>query len=138
MSVFQLIVAAAGVVLGGFTVWAFLVRQAPIVRSGGRGQDIRVVVRRTFEPETILVEPGRPVRLHVFREDASPATERIVVEQLKVERDLPPFQTTIVEFTPPEPGDYVFRCGPILGRIAAQVGLEAARANLGRGHDKHG
>lgn len=138
MSVFQLIVAAAGIVLGGFAVWAFLVRQAPLVRSGGRSQDVRIVLRRTFEPDVILIEPGRQVRLHVFREDASPATERIVIEKVKIERELAPFQTTIVEFTPPEPGDYIIRSGPIIGRVAAQVGFEAARSNLGRGHDKHG
>lgn len=61
-------------------------------------------------------------------------------ESLGIQRELPAFQTTAIEFTPEQPGDYPFRCGlsVLHGRVVAQLGREGARANLGKGHAKHG
>ena len=64
-----------------------------------------------------------------------------IVSYLKdpqISQNLTSFETTSVEFTPEETGDYPFRCGEIRGLVAAQVGGEAARLNVGRGHRAHG
>ena len=64
----------------------------------------------------------------------------MVFDRLGLTQELPAFQTTPVEFTPGEPGDYPFRChmDMLHGRVVAQIGRDGARANLGKGHHKHG
>jgi Cu+-exporting ATPase len=64
----------------------------------------------------------------------------VVFETLGIDQPLPAFETTAVEFVPDSPGDYPFRCGKsvLKGLVVAQVGRDGARANLGKGHTKHG
>jgi plastocyanin domain-containing protein len=101
---------------------------------------VRVVVRDGYEPATVFVEAGRPVRLLFYRDETAECSERIVFDDLGIDQELPAFQTTPIEFIPKEPGDYPFRCGKSVmkGRVVAQVGRDGARANLGKGHAKHG
>ena len=100
---------------------------------------MKIVVKGGYDPDTILVEAGRPVRLHFYRDETAECTERVVFDTLNIDQALPSFQTTTIEFTPKEAGDYPFRCGMsmIRGRVVAQDGRDAARANLGAGHQKH-
>ena len=142
MALDTLAVAVLGVAAMGGELWWFLGPRRTAVTQPERGgvQDVRVVVRDGYEPSTISVEAGRPVRLHFVREETAACSERVVFESLGIERDLPAFETTVIEFTPSQPGDYPFRCAKdvLRGRVVAQVGREAARVNLGRGHTKHG
>ena len=103
-------------------------------------QEVRVVVRGGYEPAAIFVEAGRPVRLLFYRDETAECSERVVFEGLGIDQSLPAFETTAVEFVPTAAGDYPFRCGKsvLKGRVVAQVGTEGARANLGKGHVKHG
>jgi plastocyanin domain-containing protein len=100
---------------------------------------VRVVVKDGYDPDTILVEAGRPVRLLFYRDETADCSERVVFDGLGIDQALPPFQVTPIEFTPQEPGDYPFRCGMsmIRGRVVAQRGGDAARASVGAGHGKH-
>ncbi len=140
MSTVDVLVIAMSLAAGLGVVWLFLGRTPGIAVVGaGNAQDIRIVVRRGFHPDVVLVETGHPVRLHFFRDESITSSERIVFTDLAIERHLPAFETTTVEFTPSRAGDYRFRCGACAsGVVAAQVGGEHARANLGRGHAKHG
>jgi plastocyanin domain-containing protein len=132
------------VVLGlsviAWELWYFL---APAQRdpAGSRGgvQDIRITVRQGFEPDVIPVEAGRPVRLTFYRDETAACSGELVFETLNLRQTLPAYQPTIVEFTPIQPGDYPFRCDgtPVVGRVVAQTGRDAARVNLGRAHEKH-
>ena len=127
MSTVDVLVIAMSLAAGLGVVWLFLGRTPGIAVVGaGNAQDIRIVVRRGFHPDVVLVE-------------TITSSERIVFTDLAIERHLPAFETTTVEFTPSRAGDYRFRCGACAsGVVAAQVGGEHARANLGRGHAKHG
>ncbi|MBI4421053.1 MAG: cupredoxin domain-containing protein [Gemmatimonadetes bacterium] len=127
----------------GWELWFFLGprRTGTPARSTRSGvQEVRVLVKGGYEPDTILVEAGKPVRLHFYRDETAECSERVVFENLNIDEALPAFQTKTIEFIPPAPGDYPFRCAMsmIRGRVVAQEGREAARANLGRGHQKHG
>ena len=95
---------------------------------------------RQCHPDVIPVEAGRPVRLLFYRDETVDCSAQIVFDGLDIDRELPPFQTTVIEFTPYDPGDYRFRCGMsvIEGRVVAEVGRDGARSNLGKGHTKHG
>ena len=88
----------------------------------------------------IPVEAGRPVRLVFYRDETADCSAQVVFDSLNIDQELPAFKKTAIEFTPHEPGDYHFRCGMsvIRGRVVAEVGLDGARSNLGKGHSKHG
>lgn len=135
------VVTVVGLGLIGWELWYFLVppRRAAAA-AGNPAQEFRVTVKNGFHPDTLLVEAGRPVRIHFYRDETAECSDRLVFEAAELNRPLPPFELVTVAFTPTEPGDYGFRCGEgvIRGRVVAQVGREAARLNLGRGHTKHG
>jgi len=103
-------------------------------------QEVQVLVKDGYQPSVIPVEAGRPVRLVFYRDETADCSAKVVFETLEIERELPPFQRTAIEFTPQDPGDYLFRCGMsvIRGRVVAEVGRANARSNLGKGHAKHG
>src|SRR5258705_5697722 len=102
--------------------------------------EVKVLVKNGYDPDTILVEAGRPVRLHFYRDETAECSERVVFDGLNIDEALPPFQTTTIEFLPHEPGDYAIRCGMsiIRGRVVAHDGKSASSANAGGGHQKHG
>src|SRR5258705_3393137 len=95
--------------------------------------EVKVLVKNGYDPDTILVEAGRPLRLHFYRDETAECSERVVFDGLNIDEALPPFQTTTIEFLPKEPGDYPFRCGMsmIRGRVVAQGGGDIARAKQG-------
>lgn len=102
-------------------------------------QEIRVTVKGGYDPDTILVEAGRPVRLLFYRDETADCTERVVFDTLGIDQPLPPFQVTPIEFVPGEPGDYPFRCGMsmIRGRVVARKPGTEAPAPPGTGHGTH-
>jgi Cu+-exporting ATPase len=144
VSLTDAVVTLAGAGLIVWELWFFLGPRRGSATAArptpGGAQEIRVTVKGGYDPDTILVEAGRPVRLHFFRDETAACSERVVFEALNIDQALPAFQTTTIEFTPPAPGDYPFHCGMSMlrGRVVAQEGHDAARANLGKGHRKHG
>ncbi len=141
MGAADLVVVVLGLALIGWELWYFLLppRHSPPATKEAV-QEIHVLVKGGYDPATIPVEAGRPVRLHFYRDETAECSERLVFESLGLETSLPAYETTTIEFTPTAPGDYPFRCGKSVmhGRVVAQVGRDAARVNLGRGHGKHG
>jgi plastocyanin domain-containing protein len=137
------LVVGAGLIL--WELWYFLAPRkvaAAVSRTqkGSGPQEVNIVVKGGYDPDTILVEAGRPVRLNFYRDETADCSERLVFEAFGIDQQLPAFQTTTIQFTPATPGDYVFRCGMSMlkGRVVAQAGGDEARANAGRGHNKHG
>ncbi len=142
MSTADLVVIVIGLTLILVELWFFLgKRQVPgSAPPKGGVQELRIVVRDGYNPATVTVEAGRPVRLLFYRDETNECSERVIFDGLGVDQELAAFKTTPIQFTPKEPGDYPFRCGKSVmrGRVVAQVGRESARANLGKGHVKHG
>ncbi len=142
MTLVAWVVAALGAALALGELWYFLGprHMVPIKTSQGQPQEIKVLVKGGYDPDTIPVEVGKPVRLLFYRDETESCSERVIFDGLGIDRELPAFETTQIEFTPKEPGDYRFSCGLALlrGRVVAQIGGESARANLGKGHIKHG
>lgn len=144
MTGLDLVVVVLGVGLIAGELWYFLgprkgrgVRAPP---SRGGVQEVRVLVKNGYDPDTVFVEAGRPVRILFYRDETAECSERLLMDDFGIDQDLPPFQPTAVQFTPAEPGDYPFGCGraAMRGRVVAQLGRDGARANLGKGHAKHG
>ena len=113
MTAAQVVVTVLGVAAIGWVLWYFLWSRAPAVAARqDRGvQEIAVTVKGGYLPDTILVQAGKPVRLRFYRDETADCSERVVFEQFGIDRPLPAFETTLIEFTPTEPGEYPFRCG---------------------------
>ncbi|MGI5819191.1 MAG: cupredoxin domain-containing protein [Armatimonadota bacterium] len=74
---------------------------------------VRVEAKRyEFVPATIVVEQGRPVRLHITATDVMHGFD---VEGMEVDVRLPPNETQTVEFTPAEAGEYHVHCSVYCG-----------------------
>jgi plastocyanin domain-containing protein len=114
VSIAQSVVTAAGLGAIGWVLWYFLFSrgsaQAAILRDGGV-QDVRITVKGGYTPDTIVVQAGTPVRLQFYRDETADCSERVVFEDFGIDSALPAFQTTTVEFTPQEAGEFRFRCG---------------------------
>ena len=113
MTVAQLTVTAVGVVAIVWVLWYFLFSSNPAVAATESDgvQEIRVIVKGGYTPDTIVVEADKPVRLQFYRDETADCSERLVFETFGIDVALPAFQTTPVEFTPTAAGEYPFRCG---------------------------
>ena len=109
----QIAVTALGAAAIAWVLWYFLLSRGTRVAAAVAGgvQEIRVTVKGGYTPDTIVVQAGKPVRLQFYRDETADCSERVVFERFKIDQALPAFQTTTIEFTPTEPGEYPFRCG---------------------------
>lgn len=140
MTTLDAVVTVVALAVLAWELWYFRGRPGGGAADAPRAstQEYRIVLQGGFRPNLVIAEAGRQVRLEIFRCEVDPETEQLEFDTLKVTKTLPEFAQTLVEFIPGEPGDYRFRCGTCEGYVVAQVGGEAVRANLGRGHVKHG
>ena len=135
------ILVGAGLIVG--ELWFFLAPRPdgePAKPRVDGVQEVQVLVKGGYDPDTIFVEAGRPVRLLLYRDETAECSERVVFPDFGIEEPLPAFRTTAIEFTPSRTGDFPFSgaLGIMKGRVVAQTGRAGARANLGRGHSSHG
>lgn len=116
-------VIAAGIASIAWVIWYFFLAEQGAATAGTGGvQDVSVRVHGGYEPATIRVRAGVPVRLHFDRQETSSCSEEIVFPDFNVRRFLPAFQETVVEVTPPRAGTYEFTCGMSMlhGRLVAE------------------
>jgi len=113
VSTAQYAVTAVGVAAIVWVLWYFLYSSGPPIAAGGTAgvQEVRVTVKGGYTPDTIVVRAGTPVRLQFYRDETADCSERVVFEDFGIDAALPAFQTTAVEFTPEEAGEFRFRCG---------------------------
>ena len=115
MTLAQYIVTAVGLAAIAGVLWYFLFsRGSPVAAQAtaeGGVQEVRVIVKGGYTPDTIVVQAAKPVRLQFYRAETADCSERLVFEQFAIDVPLPAFETTTVEFTPSEAGEYRFRCG---------------------------
>ena len=109
----QIAVTSLGVIAIGWVLWFFLLARGRGVAAQPAGgvQEVRIVVKGGYTPDTVIVQAGTPVRLQFYRDETADCSERVVFDAFGVSADLPAFATTPVEFTPREPGEFPFRCG---------------------------
>jgi len=113
VSVAQYVVTAAGLVAIVWVLWYFLFSSGPAAAAATVGgvQEVRVTVKGGYTPDTVVVRAGTPVRLQFYRDETADCSERVVFEDFGIDTALPAFQTTTIEFTPDEAGEFRFRCG---------------------------
>ena len=71
----------------------------------------RIIVDGGYEPDTLVVAAGEPVRLVFHRHDASPCSEEVVFPAHEVRASLPQHEDVVVDLPASAPGEYEFHCG---------------------------
>ena len=85
-------------------------------------QELSIVVAGGYAPSMIAVKAGRPVRLHFDRQETDSCSAEVVIPAFGVKKFLPPFETTVVEFTPTSPGSFELSCG--MGMLHGRIVVE--------------
>ena len=137
----QIAVTALGAAAIIWVVWYFLFSRGRAVAAtaGVAGvQEVRVLVKGGYTPDTIVVQAGKPVRLQFYRDETADCSERVVFERFGIDQQLPAFQTTTIEFTPDQPGEYPFRCGMSMLKGLLVVEPEGDRRAATSPHKFHG
>jgi Cu+-exporting ATPase len=105
------IAGSAGFLLT-FYWWFFWSRRDAAVKATGQDiQELEIEVKGGYTPDHVVVERGKPVRLKFRREEGGACTDRVLIPGLRVNQALPAYQTTAIEFTPGEAGEFDFHCG---------------------------
>ena len=121
------------VLLGGlglivFLAWFFFgSKEGKRAATVGAVQEATVRVEGTYQPDRLVVRAGLPVRLKFDRRETASCSDRVVFPDFQINRELPAYQTTTIEFTPNRPGEYPFACGMNMYRGTLVV-LPAAEA----------
>jgi len=135
----QIAVTALGAAAIIWVLWYFLFsRGRAVAASAGGVQEVRVLVKGGYTPDTIVVQAGKPVRLQFYRDETADCSERVVFERFGIDQQLPAFQTTTIEFTPDQPGEYPFRCGMSMLKGLLVVEPEGDRRAATSPHKFHG
>ena len=93
-------------------------------------QEATITIHGRYHPDTIHVVQGMPVRLHFLRKEDNPCSERVVFSTFGVDRRLPAFQETIVEFVPFSTGTFLFTCqwGMYRGKLVVMASRGRTKA----------
>ncbi len=108
------VIVLIGSALAVFGVaWWFFLSDKPkmVAATVGGVQTLKVTVKGGYDPSTLEVVAGKPVRIEFFRDETNPCSETVVFGDFGVAKVLAPHKTTAVEFTPEKPGKYGFECG---------------------------
>ena len=103
----------AGLAAIGWVNWYFFVagRTPAVARAASTGMpEVRIAVRGGYEPATVRVKAGAPVRLVFDRQETSSCSEEVVFPAFGIRKFLPTGKPTSIEVTPPAPGRYEFMC----------------------------
>lgn len=140
MTAAQIAVTLGGTAAISWVLWYFLfARGTGVAATAVDGvQEVPVLVKGGYSPDTIIVQAGRPVRLQFYRDETADCSERVIFEAFGVNQELPAFQTTTVEFTPREPGEYPFRCGMNMLKGLLVVEPPGERVRASSPHKFHG
>lgn len=131
MDQFFILAIILGVFVGlavlGFTLHGRRRRRARLGRDGVQDQEI--VVLDGYTPDVVIVREGIPLRLRFTRLENEECSSRVVFSDFKLDRRLPAYRTTAVEFLPPGRGEYLFTCtqGMYQGKLIVE---SAARYRL--------
>jgi plastocyanin domain-containing protein len=121
MNAAQWLVNLLGLASIAWIVWYFWLKRKEGVAAAvvGGVQAVAVTVRGGYEPDTIVVKAGAPVRLDFIRRESSLCSEMVVFDEIERTATLPEGETVSVEFTPETPGEISFHCqmGMLRGKV---------------------
>ncbi|HSD53998.1 MAG TPA: cupredoxin domain-containing protein [Burkholderiales bacterium] len=119
------IFTALGLALIVFIVWFFWLKRtrgtaAALTSSGS--QEIMVLVKGGYTPDTIVLKRGKPARLNFRREETASCSEMVLLPDFGKSARLPEGETVAIEFMPDKPGEFEFACqmGMLRGRLVVE------------------
>ena len=115
----------------GWIVWYFWLSEKQAVQAavaGGGVQEAYIRVKGGYDPDLVVVEAGRPVRLHFNRQETAACSEMVLFPDFGISRQLPAGETVTIDIDAPEVGEYEFACqmGMLRGRLVARDGQAAS------------
>jgi plastocyanin domain-containing protein len=127
----KIAVVFGGLTLIGTELWWFLGRkqqQQQATQTNGV-QEVLITVDGGYRPvggaslqeNRVIVNVGEPVRLSFDRLDRNSCLDEVLIPDFGISTRLPVGQTTTVEFTPIEVGEYAFTCGMRMFRGVIEV-----------------
>ena len=125
MSPDRLIVTILGVLLVAFIVWFFWLKRAKGVRAAETSsgyQEVMILVKGGYTPDTIIVRAGRSVRLNFRREETAGCSDKVIFADFQKSADLPTGEVVTIELMPKTPGEFSFACpmGMFRGRLIVE------------------
>ena len=114
MTTTQIIVTITGLAIIHAIIWYFWLWKGKTVAAQIKEkgvQEIDVTVKGGYQPASIKVKAGQPVRLNFTRREASTCGEEVVLPSFGKRAHLPQGKTVPVEVLPEKPGEYEFTCG---------------------------
>ena len=114
MSIAQITVTFAGLCAIAGVAWFFWGPRgegvtANITSSGF--QEAMILVKGAYNPDVIVVQHGKPVRLTFLRQETAACSEKVLFPDFHRSAELPEGEQVPIEFTPDEAGEYQFSCG---------------------------
>ena len=113
MDTAELIVIVAALAMIAMVIWYFFGERekvAAVVTDAGV-QEVQITVKGGYSPDVIVVRRGVPVKLDFFRDETASCSDQVIFGDFGIARDLPPYKTTAIEFTPEKTGEFTFTCG---------------------------
>ena len=103
------LIVGGAIAVAGVGVW--LLRRPPsaTVRPDGT-QEITILVKGTYHPQTFRARVGTPLRINFVRDEDEDCSRWVIFPDFGVERTLPAYRTTTIELTPDREGDFLFTC----------------------------
>jgi plastocyanin domain-containing protein len=122
----QIIVTVGGVAAAVGVAWFFWFKRSSGVRAttvSDGYQEVMILVKGGYTPDTIRVTTGRPVRLLFRREETASCSEQVVLADYGKSAPLPTGTVVPIEFMPGDPGEHEFTCqmGMLRGRIIVEA-----------------
>jgi plastocyanin domain-containing protein len=126
----EIVVLVGGIAAILLVLWYFFGERQRVAATLGAGgvQEVKVTVKGGYEPDVIVVQQGRPVRVEFYRDETASCSEQVVFGDFGIARDLPAFKTTSIEFTPDKAGEFTFACGMNMmrGKLFVEAQSEAS------------
>ncbi len=120
----QWLVTAFGLALIVFIVWFFWLKKAKgtVATQSGDYQEVLIVVKGGYTPDTIVVKQGRPVRLNFRRDETAACSEMVLFPDFDRSAKLPSGETVPIEFIPKKTGEFEFACqmGMLRGKLIVE------------------
>lgn len=116
-------VTLGGIGLIGLELWWFLFSKSKAKKAqiNQDAQELNILVDGGYQPNRITVQSGKRVRLNFVRKDPSHCLDQVLFPDFQIAKDLPLNQTTTIEFTPEQAGEYTFSCGMNMVRGVVEV-----------------
>lgn len=121
----RLFVTILGLLAVAGIAWFFWGPRRGGVRASavaGGYQEANITVHGGYVPDTVVVQPGRPVRLHFLRTESAPCSDTVVFGDFGKSAKLPQGEEVTVELPPSRPGTFEFTCamGMLRGRLVVE------------------